>query len=156
MYSPTNPDPCMPAVPPLYPMYPIDQPCMPEPFYPKDPCVPSPMYPIEPPYAPEPVPMYPYPMEPPCMPEPVPMYPYPMEPPCMPEPEPMPYPPNEMPYMCPLMSDPLIRHCVELCLKRCRGSLYNGKFPLDINEIGNLNNDFEENFTPQNSDEIVE
>lgn len=136
MYSPINPDPCMPAVPPLYPMYPMEPPYMPEP---------TPIYPPNNPMCPE----NPY------MPEPTPMYPYPMEPPCMPEPKPMPYPPTEMPYMCPLMRDPMVRHCVELCLKRCRGSLYTGEFPMEINEIGNLSHEIEEIFTSQNPDEIV-
>ena len=101
MYSPMNPDQSMPAVPPLYPMYPMD---------PVDSYMPCPTYPIEPPYMPEPMPIY-SPNDPMC-----PRSPY------MPEPTPV-YPPTEMPYMCPLMRDPMVRHCVELCLKRCKGSI---------------------------------
>ena len=128
MYSPMNPDPYMPAVPPLYPMYIMEPTYMSEPMCPQ---------------------------EPPCMPEPM-----PIEPPCehiYPElpytPEPV-YPPNEMPhmYMCPLMRDPMLRQCVEMCMSRCRRPMY-PEYPMEMNEIDILSHEDTENFIPQDTEE---
>lgn len=112
-------------------------PCMPAvpPLYPMDPCIPNPI---------------PMPPMDPCMPSPMPMYPpngY----------EPMPiYPSPGGPFMCPIMNDPMLRHCVELCLRRCRRPMNMEEYPMENYYMEVQPNVNENYFTPQFSDDIVE
>lgn len=119
-------NPCMPAVPPLYPMEPYMS--MPQPM---DPCMPMP------------------PMDP-CMSNPVPMYS-----PNGYQPMPM-HPSPEGPFMCPIMNDPMLRHCMELCMRRCRKPIDMEEYPMGSYYMEAQTNAIENYFTPQFNEETVE